>query len=744
MPSIKKFNYLLFTFLSFSLYSQKELKIDSLENNQLTFSKEFFRAIGNSSAVYYAKGNITKALRYDVIALKLALANKDPYFINIGYSNIGYDYLASNDTTLTKESFLKAEKYALLSKSERLLATSKMNLANYYSMMEQDITAIRYFQESINAYTKNSDSLGVSKASFSLAMIYLKAEDYNKMFQYISETRKHLIPDIEKSVPIAVDNYTGLYYSELKEYDKANKFFLKAIKTAEEEDYPINLELSYGDFSKSLFKQQKYKQAYEYSVKLKEISIRILEEQSTAESDQISSEFQVEQYRQDAEAAELKSQLHEQVSRYNNNLNILLLVVCICAGVLIIVLFTAYRRRKQLNEALTEKNIEYLKAKEKSEMLTKSKSDFFSTVSHELRTPLYGVIGLSTILLEDETLTSHKNDLKNLKFSADYLLALINDVLQIHKIDSNQLEINNIIFNVRDLLKEVMFSFEYMRIQNNNAIHLEISSDVPEILNGNSFHLSQILMNLIGNACKFTEHGDIFIIVETKEQNDAAATISFTIKDTGIGIDKESLKSVFDEFSQSGSPSYTYQGTGLGLPIVKKLLALYDTQIKLESDLGKGSNFSFELLFEKSNEQIEIQNLKILDVKCLKDAKILIVEDNRINQIVTKKILEKNHAVCTLANNGEEAVEIVKQSEFDLVLMDINMPIKNGIEATREIRTFNKSLTVIALTAVEVEDMRCEIYDCGMNDIIIKPYDVDKFLQTILKNITSKEIVSNN
>jgi signal transduction histidine kinase len=342
----------------------------------------------------------------------------------------------------------------------------------------------------------------------------------------------------------------------------------------------------------------------------------------------------------------------------------------------------AFRKRKQLVEKLKERHRKYLEAKYKSEHLAKSKSNFFSTVSHELRTPLYGVIGLSSILLEDKSLKSHEKDLKSLKFSADYLLALINDVLLINKLDSKNADNDRSNFNLQELVQNVLNSFEYIRLQNNNQVEVHISDEIPKSLNGNAVRLSQILMNLLGNAFKFTENGVITVDVRFISNIDGTVTLRFSIKDTGIGIAKEKQKGIFNEFEQIESIDYSYQGTGLGLPIVKKLLTLSNSKIHLESELGKGALFSFELFYEEApQEDSEILETS-LDTTVLKGKHILIVEDNRINQIVTQKILEKKGIICSLVENGDLAIEAVRVTNFVLVLMDLNMPVKGGIAAS--------------------------------------------------------------
>jgi CheY-like chemotaxis protein len=243
-------------------------------------------------------------------------------------------------------------------------------------------------------------------------------------------------------------------------------------------------------------------------------------------------------------------------------------------------------------------------------------------------------------------------------------------------------------------------------------------------------------MNLIGNACKFTENGTITITAEINNHGYDSVLVQFTVKDTGLGIAKNKLDSIFNEFAQIESTNTNYQGTGLGLPIVKKLLENANSKIHVASEPGKGSTFTFNLLFDVlhtlGNETMIAPKI---DTASLHGKRILIVEDNRINQTVTMKILEKEGVICEVVDNGVKAVESVKKKAFDLVLMDINMPIMNGIEATRDIRKFNTTLPIIALTAVEIEEIRYRIFDCGMNDIVVKPYDVTKFRQTIAKNL---------
>jgi signal transduction histidine kinase/CheY-like chemotaxis protein len=412
---------------------------------------------------------------------------------------------------------------------------------------------------------------------------------------------------------------------------------------------------------------------------------------------------------------------------------------------ILIILYNIGQSRRKINKELNVKNNELRKAKEEAERLSILKTKFFSTISHELRTPLYGVIGLTSILMEDKTLVNHENDLKSLKFSADYLLALINDVLQMNKMESNLLKLEKLSFNLKDLMHSIVKSFEFTRLQNKNTIHLEIDSTILNNLLGDPVRLSQILMNLVGNATKFTERGNIWISTKLVEDKTDSAKVYFEIKDDGLGIPKNKHQIIFEEFSQLKSANYNYQGTGLGLPIVKKLLLLFNSDIHLESDAGIGAVFSFEIEFKKAATGIAYNGIEtIKDGSTFEEAegrRILIVDDNRINQVVTQRILEQKSFICEICDNGLDAIEKVRNNYFDLVLMDVNMPGITGLEATVKIREFNKDIPVVALTALEIEEIREGIYEAGMNDIIIKPYDTSTFYQVIYRNIPS-EIVS--
>ncbi|PVW14137.1 tetratricopeptide repeat-containing hybrid sensor histidine kinase/response regulator [Marixanthomonas spongiae] len=696
-----------------------------------------FKELDKAADIYYNKGDYEESLKLNIELLKKGLKNQNNYHIHQGYRNLGYDYLGLNDTLQAKESFEKSERYAKLAKNDTATALSYMDLANVYAELEQNYEkAFQYHDKSIALFEKLKDSAGIADAHYNTVLTAMDANELNKAYVHLLKARKFNDFNKEHFNYIGIDVLTGEYHLEKGNYELADSYFNKAIEEAKKKNLSLELESAYLGLSKSLFAQEKYKEAYKMRAEFDKYLEQNMRNVNNAQTETVSAKFQVSEYRKDIEAAELKNQLQAEIVKNKSNLNTILYVISGILLLLFIIFLLAFRRRKQLVRKLRRRNREFLEAKQHAEKMSRSKTEFFSTVSHELRTPLYGVIGLSSILLEDPSLKNHEEDLKSLKFSADYLLALINNVLQINKIDANKMEAHITNFNIDNLLDKIASSFEYMRLQNKNKLSVHISDKVPKVLRGNAIALSQILMNLVGNACKFTENGQITISVNPVKVSATNAVLCFKVTDTGIGISEKDQERIFNAFSQVDNENYSYQGTGLGLTIVKKLLKRSNSEINVESKKKGGSSFWFDLSFEVVDKAENKPEDNLLNKKLLVDKRILIVEDNRINQAVTKKILTKNQVLCTIAENGKEAVEQVKQNNFDLVLMDINMPVMDGLEATKKIRSFNTTIPIIALTAVEVEDMRFEIYNSGMNDIIVKPYDMNKFLQVILRNLT--------
>lgn len=392
--------------------------------------------------------------------------------------------------------------------------------------------------------------------------------------------------------------------------------------------------------------------------------------------------------------------------------------------------------RNQSNQLLKEKNSELQIAKEKAEKASKARAEFLSTVSHELRTPLNAINGITHLLLEENPKPSQMNYLNSLKFSGNYLLTFINEILEINRIESSAVETEYIHFNLKQLLTNIQHSLKELAAINNNIFTVEIDPSIPDYLVGDPTKLSQIFLNLINNALKFTKNGEVKVILQTNETNEEFTSIHFRIVDTGIGIPQEKLETVFESFSQGSIEiNRKYGGTGLGLTIVKKLIEIMGGKIHLESEVGKGSTFYFDLSFKIGHDQANETTSSDFDDSVLQNKKVLLVEDNKINQMITKKMVENKGMICDVIDNGEDAIEAVKNNAYDLVLMDVHLPGINGTIATQTIRTFDKKTKIVALTAISLNENREMLLSFGMNDVLTKPFDPNDFYRVLSQTV---------
>ncbi|MDP5231129.1 MAG: ATP-binding protein [Cellulophaga sp.] len=410
-------------------------------------------------------------------------------------------------------------------------------------------------------------------------------------------------------------------------------------------------------------------------------------------------------------------------------------------SLLAISLYRNNQIKVRTNNLLQTKNTELEASRDAAVKAMETKTNFLSTVSHELRTPLYAVTGLTHLLLEENPSESQQEHLKALKFSGDYLLSFINDILQLNKIDADKLEPVNTEFNLKKVLTEVVSSLQQSAKENKTKIILNYDEKIPKSLLSDSMKLSQILINLVGNGLKFTKGGEVNVITKLLEKTDDKVTLYFEVKDNGIGIDKDQVLNIFESFEQGSIQiNREYGGTGLGLTIVKSLLGLFKSKIYLKSELGKGSSFYFELEMGCKNTIIDDIPFEIDEEDFdFTGLHLLIVEDNKINQVITKKMLLKKDMTCDIASNGTDAVEMVYQNKYDGILMDIHMPGISGEEATILIRKFNKKIPIIALTAISLDDSLESFYAAGCNDVVTKPFKPEVFYQKIGENIFTKK-----
>lgn len=376
-------------------------------------------------------------------------------------------------------------------------------------------------------------------------------------------------------------------------------------------------------------------------------------------------------------------------------------------------------------------------AKGKAEDAVKSKQQFLSNMSHEIRTPMNAIIGFTKVVLKTELTDKQREYLNAIKTSGDALIVLINDILDLAKVDAGKMTFEKTPFKLATSISSMLHLFEIKIQEKNLQLIKNLDKNIPEVLIGDPVRLHQIILNLVSNALKFTNEGSITVDVKVKEQNEDKIIIEFSVKDTGIGIEDYKLEKIFENFQQASSgTSRIYGGTGLGLAIVKQLVESQGGSIEVTSELMTGSTFKFLLEFQKTKE-VTLKEVDQIEISYQnKNIKVLVVEDIALNQLLMKTLLDDFGFERDIASNGKIAIEKLQENIYDVVLMDLQMPEMNGFDATDYIRNEMKSnVPIIALTAdvTTVDLQKCTAV--GMNDYIAKPVDERVLYSKIIKHV---------
>jgi Signal transduction histidine kinase len=369
----------------------------------------------------------------------------------------------------------------------------------------------------------------------------------------------------------------------------------------------------------------------------------------------------------------------------------------------------------------------------------RAKSEFLSTMSHEIRTPLNVVIGMANLLLRNEPRKDQEKHLNVLLFSANNLLGIVNDILDYNKMGAGKISFEKLPMDIVGIARNIINGLENKATEKRISLTLEADNRLTRKVMGDPTRTSQVIYNLVHNAIKFTEQGSVTLQVITESINDTSATVTVRVVDTGIGIPPEKQELIFERFTQAdSSTSRSYGGTGLGLAISKRILELQDVPLRLESETGKGSVFYFTQTFTLSQEPVstEEQVLKApATEKLLEGVSILVVEDNPFNVMVAQSLLERSGAVIDVATNGEEALAKVNPGKYQLILMDLNMPVMDGFEATRHLRARGEKLPIIALTASLPGEVEADVQRAGLTGIVVKPFNPDELFRVIIANL---------
>lgn len=693
-------------------------------NCTITDTEEHLNSIGRANGVMIIEKIIDVSSKFN--------SQQEYYIKAYAYNLLGKIYYSNKEYKKALKEYKVAELYIkeLKGNSELTIDVNNNLALVYLEGFNKPGRALKRIKE-IYKYSEDLDMHSLHVVELNLANIYLKTRNYRKAYALLEKCQKYFRNNSQYPVNL-LNTYTrfGEYFVIHKNYSSAIRYFEMAASIAEKNQMFRQAMTVYKKYEELLVKLGRQDRAY-----------AILKKYTTHHETALEIEkLENNEFKEKLVVSNKNNTIQTQKAKQSQKISIFTLSLLVLCLILFCFFIYNHRKTKVLGESLAIRNKELKISKEKSDRLAAVKTKFISTVSHELRTPLYGVVGLSSILMERIKDEENHKFIKLMKFSADHLLNLINDVLQVTKMESYEITLDKTSYNIKGLADDIKNSFEYQADKNGNTLHLNFDEKIPHHLIGDQVRLSQIFINLISNANKFTKNGNIWLNFINPVLKNNKVEITFEIKDDGRGIPLDKQEIIFEKFSQADAKDHT-TGTGLGLHIVKNLVNLHGGDIKIKSTPAKGTTFYFTVDFEidatKENSNPINKQKECIPLLNKEDYKILIVEDNKINQIVTKNVLKTKGYPSEIADDGLIATQMVKENHYDLILMDLNMPNMGGMEATKIIRTFNPTVPIIALTASDTQDTVQAILDpnSGFNDFLRKPYKNEEFFNKIETNL---------
>ncbi|GAB5409151.1 MAG: ATP-binding protein [Balneolaceae bacterium] len=715
------------------IYADTALEL-SIELNLKPREAEVLNQLGIIASV---QGDSPTALEFFLDVLRVREEIGDISGIARIQNNLGILYKNLEDYDRSLQFHLKSLENKKILNDSLGIARSLNNIGEIYQQQRNTNEAKLYFEESLTYMLILDYREGLAAVYNNLGEVFKLEEELGRAIEF-----HELSLEIEKEL----GNASGIGFSylniaslflQVNQPDVAIANYLESINYFVQVNDLNGLRNAYKDIATTYADLENFQKSLEYFQLYTSIKDSIVTVESNQKIAELQAEFETEKQKQEINLLNEKALLQEiqlqQEERTRNQLLIILLLLATIG----VTLYLSNRSKQKINALLIQE-------KKKVEEAAMLKTQFLSVMSHEIRTPMNAVVGMTNLLVNENPREDQKQYLDTLLFSSNNLLSIVNDVLDYSKVEAGKIVLENIDFRLLYLLSNIHQSFYNQSVQKEVYLKFEHDEKIPEVIKGDPTRLTQILNNLISNALKFTEKGSVIVQVSLEDQTEKDALVNFKVSDTGIGIPPEKLEIIFESFIQADTEVHRkYGGTGLGLTITKKLVELHKSSIKVVSSLGKGTSFSFSLRFEKGDAKNTLiaskGNIDLLDK--FVDKNVLVVEDNPVNVQVIKLYLKKWGIEPVISLNGEYALEFYKEQNFDIIFMDLHMPVMDGYKATEKIRELEKGKTkktpIIALTASNVFEEHSRAIEAGVDEIIPKPFNPDQLHNAIARFTSS-------